>query len=314
MGRIRKTRVFSYVMISALLSSLIAPLAGISPIANAQTSVQPVEMPFFNTDYARVFQNADGTVSSKIYFAPVNYKDTTGNFRHINTDLVSNGNGGYAVHENRFDTTFSGTANAPTLQTVKYQGKQVSFSLVPTSVAQQINSHVLSNPQAGTSQIDHNQINFNGVYPNVSLKEEVTSLGVKESIVLSKYMPGQNSFAFVLNTNGVTPRIAADGSVEFVDQNGQTVFFIPHGVMQDSNVDPNSGNPVQSNAVTYQLKSVQGQTVLVVSVDESWLADSSRIYPVYIDPPINIKSQLTHRCLRVQFESDHQLQWYVRFI
>jgi hypothetical protein len=62
--------------------------------------------------------------------------------------------------------------------------------------------------------------------------------------------------------------------------------------MQDSNVDPHSGDPASSNAVTYNLSTLGGKTVLTVSVDESWLADPSRVYPVYIDPTFSIQSQL----------------------
>lgn len=291
-----KIRLISYTMITALFTSLLSPLIGTIPAALADTtssSSQPTELQAYDTEYSNVYRNPDGTITSKIYFAPVNYQTEDGNFHPINTDLVSDSNGGYKVNQNRFTTQFGAASDSSNLETVNYNGNQVSFQLAPLSMTNALGSQVFSNPQHTSPSTDHSTITYSGVYPDVSLKEEVTSLGVKETIVLNKYVPGLHSFAFVLNTKGVTPQIAKDGSVDFVDTVGNTVFNIPPGIMQDSNVDPHSGDPQQSNAVTYQLQTVGGKTVLMVSVDEKWLAAPSRVYPVSIDPTINIQSQIT---------------------
>lgn len=285
----------AFLMIISLFGTLTSSFANVgTTVAKADTaSSAPVEMPAFETPYSRVFSNPDGTVSSDVYFAPVNYPGQHGNLHHIDTTITSDSNGGYKVDKNLFTTTFGAASDSSGLETVTYKGKTVSFQLASSSIAGTIGSQVFSNLQHVVPSADQSKITYSGVYPEVSLKEVVTSLGVKEEIVLNKYLPGLHSFAFVLNTNGVTPKIAQDGSVEFLDSSGNELFDIPPGIIQDSNVDPHSGDPQQSNAVTYQLKTVGGKTVLVVSVDEKWLADSSRVYPVYIDPTFNIQSQLT---------------------
>lgn len=287
MGQNKKIRIISYVTISALLSSLVVPFTGNLPMAQAATKASsPVELQSFDTEYANVYRNPDGTLFSKVYFAPVNYKDKLGNFQHIDTDIQPNSDATFGVTKNVFETQFGSAGNSSSLDTVTYQGKKVSFSLVPTSISGKMDSHTFTNPGHVKPTTNHNEIHYDGVYPSVSLQERVTSSGVKEAFVLKKYQSGLHSFAFVVNTDGVAPKIASDGSVHFVDQNGKTVFLIPHGIMQDSNIDPQSGDPQTSNAVTYGLQQITGKTILTVSVDENWLADPSRKYPVYVDPTI----------------------------
>jgi hypothetical protein len=240
----------------------------------------------YDTEYGNVYKNPDGTISSKVYFTPVNYKGVDQNFHHIDTNITSDPSGGYQVSKNLFTTHFASAADSSNLETLKYKGKQVSFALAPTSLTSSFASSTFSKPQHIAPSTNHSMITFSNVYPSVSLEEQVTSVGVKEMFVLKKYQPGLHSFVFVLNTDGVTPELAKDGSVDFIDSTGNTVFYIPHGIMQDSNVDPHSDEPQQSSGVTYALKQIDGKSVLMVSVDETWLSDPSRVYPVYIDPSI----------------------------
>ena len=86
-----------------------------------------------------------------------------------------------------------------------------------------------------------------------------------------------------LALEGVTPRLADDGSVELVDA-GAVVGRIPAGFMEDSARDPHSGDGARSEDVTYELIQQGTGWALRVTADRAWLDDDARVYPVVVDP------------------------------
>ncbi|MFD1674143.1 polymorphic toxin type 8 domain-containing protein [Alicyclobacillus fodiniaquatilis] len=296
-----RSHIFRKIGISFLATALLGSFAALFPdvnpvMASTQTSSdQPsktIEVTALENGYTDVYRNPDGTITSDNFFTPVNYEDQ-GTWHHINTNLVPDSKGGFSVTKNRFTTQFAKSSDDSNVETVDYQGHQITFTPVGTSIASKLGSNVFGNLKSVTGQSSHNSISYSGLYPNVSLEEQVTSLGVKEVLVLNKYTPGLHSFSFVVNDDGLTPKIQTDGSILFEDSKGNTVFTMPAGYMQDSNIDPQTDEPAESNAVKYSISTVSGKTILTVSVDESWLASSQRVYPVYVDPSINVQSQLS---------------------
>jgi hypothetical protein len=178
----------TWLVVSSLLTFLVTPYLDSFPVAKASTRTSPsgpVELPAFENNDTRVFQNPDGTLTSKIYFSPVNYTGQHGNLHHIDTTLSPDPNGGYKVEKNRFVTQFGAASDSPSLETVTYKGKNVSFALAPSTFAGSLGAQTFSKLQHATPSTDHSTITYNGVYGDVSLKEEVTSLGVKETLVLN---------------------------------------------------------------------------------------------------------------------------------
>jgi hypothetical protein len=77
---------------------------------------------------------------------------------------------------------------------------------------------------------------------------------------------------FPLRLTGVRAAMGPVGSVVFTDKRGTVVGAIG-GVMEDSKVDPRSGDGAISKGVTYHLVSVAGQPALRVTLDKAWLND-----------------------------------------
>jgi RHS repeat-associated protein len=111
--------------------------------------------------------------------------------------------------------------------------------------------------------------------------------GVKESLVLASAAAG-STFAFHVSLNGVTARVAADGSVEFVDSSGTVTARMPVGFMRDSKFNRASGGFTESSGVSYSVTSLSAAGfTLTVSLDSTWLADRARVWPVTVDPSLN---------------------------
>ncbi len=85
--------------------------------------------------------------------------------------------------------------------------------------------------------------------------------------------------------SGVTPEWdEASGSVLFLDRLGRVKVSIPPGFMTDSTINPASGLPARSNNVKYTLVRQGVGWALQVDLDEAWLNDPARVYPVVVDP------------------------------
>src|SRR6185369_3692951 len=69
---------------------------------------------------------------------------------------------------------------------------------------------------------------------------------------------------------------------------------IPPGFMVDSSFDPLTGGQTRSNNVRYTLVPRGQGWVLQVDLDQAWLADPARRFPVMVDPPIGVDSDDTY--------------------
>ena len=98
--------------------------------------------------------------------------------------------------------------------------------------------------------------------------------------------PASSSFTFALNSPGLTPVAASDGSINFLDKAGNTVATMPHPYATDSTPDDRRGSGQMTVGVAYSLIAAGSTTLLRVSVDPAWLA--SAVYPVYVDPSVNV--------------------------
>jgi len=127
------------------------------------------------------------------------------------------------------------------------------------------------------------KVGYTGVLPNTDLDYEITAGEVKETIILRKPPTGgRSSWRFRLGTEGLTPRLAGDGAVVLIDGTGAVVMVMPPIVTWDS-----SGAADRPPAMTgglYDLEQVKDGWLLTVAVDEAWLRDPARVYPVRVDP------------------------------
>jgi hypothetical protein len=217
-----------------------------------------------------VYANADGTYTRRIHAGRVNFKAASGTWTPIDTSLVKGAGGRFVEKANDVGVEVAGSADASTLVSVSTDA-----------------GHVLGFGLQGAAAVKASVVGDTATYasalPGVDVVESPTADGVKESLVLQSASAG-SSWVFPLQLKGLTARMAGDGSVEFVDSTGAVRQVFPHGFMQDSKVDPVSGLAAMSPGVTYSLETLAGGPALRVSVDQGWLTDPGRVFPVTVDP------------------------------
>ncbi|MBU1130489.1 hypothetical protein KKE45_04185, partial [Patescibacteria group bacterium] len=130
------------------------------------------------------------------------------------------------------------------------------------------------------------------VYQGVDLSYQITEKGLKEEIIIKNpaSIPSPVEFPFFLKINNGKLETQDNGTIVAFDKEGQQIFHIPRGWMKDSrgaisydvkyNLTPqtDSANPA-SDQNTY---------LLTITVDQDWLKDPSRVYPITIDPSIEV--------------------------
>ncbi|GAB1695070.1 LamG-like jellyroll fold domain-containing protein [Krasilnikovia sp. M28-CT-15] len=247
-----------------------------------------------STARSDVFDNADGSVTTRTYSGAANYRGKDGKFQPIDPDLKKRSDGRLHMAANSLDASLATKAPATTEAPAQAApgtpadapakapeaAAQLAALKLPTGESV---GYTLDGAAPVTPTIDGNTATYPGILPQTDLEMQTFDAGFKETFVLrSKDAP--SSWTFPLALKGLTPRVAEDGSIELRNTDGKAVAWFPKGSMQDSKVDPHSGAPAESGGVTYQLTERDGVTVLRVEADRNWLNDPARVYPVRVDP------------------------------
>ncbi|PZG00164.1 Teneurin-1 [Micromonospora deserti] len=241
-----------------------------------------------STARSDVFTNADGSITTRTYNRPVNYRAADGTWQKIDSNLTRRSDGRLHVTANRLGLAVAGdprqTRTAPGTRAVEagteVEAPELARLTLPSgeSVGYRLEGSALGAPQVtGATAF------YRDVLPYTDLELTTFDAGIKETLIL-RSPEAASSWLFPLRLTGLTPRLTDDGSVELLNGAGTAVAWFPHGSMQDSKVDPKSGAPAESANVRFELVTVDGGPALKVVADEAWLRDPAREYPVRVDP------------------------------
>jgi RHS repeat-associated protein len=211
-----------------------------------------------------VYQNPDGSYTRRVYQHPINARTADGAWTPIDTTLQRGGDGRLRAGQGVAD--LAGHANDPALVTIQLD-----------------ESHALSYGLAGAADVAPVVKDDTAVYPEVlpgvDLSLESLASGTKESLVLrSADVP--TSYSFPLRLRGLTARLEADGSITLRDSGNAVRATIPQGSMSEARMDSAPG------AVHYRL---DGEDLTIV-LDQAWLHDRARVFPVTVDPTVALDS------------------------
>lgn len=232
------------------------------------------EIPGKGAPERQVFANADGTETTRFFSGRQMFRGRDGQWSKVDSTLVADETqgSGWRVAADSLQKRFASTANAERLATVELaEGKSVAFGVAGAAAVR--------GKASGDSVV------YPSVRPDADLRLQATAAGVKELIVL-RSADAPAVWDFPLELSGLTAVLANSGGVELRDAAGAVVGYIPPGYMEDSNIDPRSGDGSRSEDVRYELLGSPGSQVLRLSADHAWLADPSRKFPVLVDPTV----------------------------
>ncbi|WP_330277029.1 DNA/RNA non-specific endonuclease [Lentzea sp. NBC_00516] len=218
-----------------------------------------VERPGDRTETTQTFDNPDGTRTLRLHTAPNNVRQPDGSWQPIDLALTERG-GRWEPKVAGVRTGFALTSKG-NVATVAFDEKhRVEFSLDGAAEVR--------------GQADGASILYPQVHRGVGLRFTAQRTGLKEELVLDgPDVPA--TYTFTLRLNGLEPRLTDEGDIELTDGD-EVVGIVPAGFMQDA-----AG--VRSTAVRYSL-SKEDTWRLKVDLDQAWLRDKARAYPVVVDP------------------------------
>jgi RHS repeat-associated protein len=247
-----------------------APKADFTPMAKAgESHFDPKRSKIISrSTYTEEYLNPDGTHSVRQSTKPLNIELADGTWTPVNTALtVDNASKRATAARNPLTPSMAGNATDPAVLRVVADGHAVSLGLDRAAPA--------------AAKVAGDGVSYADVAPSTDLGYEVTSGQVKETIKLKK-PPATSSWRFRLDAGDLTPAVDPSGEVRLTDAHGEAKLVIPPVETWDS-----AGGGDKAPAVTggaYGLERAGSAWWLTVSVDEKWLHDAKRVYPVTVDP------------------------------
>ena len=203
---------------------------------------------------------------TEVFANPIHYRNEAGKWRRIDPRLVAEGSG-VTNAADTVDVDIAESAHAEELAGVQLaDGLGVAFGVRGAADV--------------PGDADARSVTFDAVLPRVDITLTSIPGGVKEELVLAS-PDAPRVFEFPLTLDGLTPSIGHDGGVVLRDGAGKSRAVIPPGWMQDAS---GSAESSVSMGVAYAL--VEDGTVLRVTLDDAWLDEPDRVWPVTVDPTI----------------------------
>ena len=130
------------------------------------------------------------------------------------------------------------------------------------------------------------QVVYKNVYKDTDFEYIIGSEGLKENIILNSDNT-QTEFIAEYKANGLTPVQVNDKTIELQAEDGTVIYTINAPYMTDDNME-------YSDGITLTLSNVKNNKFKVATtLDEDWLNDNDRAYPVTVDPVIRTKQEYT---------------------
>jgi len=268
------------------------------PSASAFNEKTSVRMPAESSAKATMWRNADGTYTRQTFGEVVNYKAADGTWQPIDTTLKKASGGRWQVAANDLQISVRGTAGGSGGGAVvggsamALAAESTQDLVTMTLPSGEVIGYDLAGASIGTPSVSGGTAEYASVLPDTDLRIDALATEVKESLILHSAQAA-TSWTYPLNLQGVTASLDTDGAVIFSDSSGTTVARMPRGFMKDSSFDPRSGDAAYSHDVSYELTIVNGEPAVRVSVDQAWLADPARVFPVTVDPTVQQQDSTT---------------------
>ncbi len=261
-----------------------------NPVKNTEDSTATIigEVEEKRDEYTKVYKKDDGSYTAIMSKEPLHYLED-GVWQEIDSSMILQG-GLYTNTSNNFNVEFPKDIDSNESLTVENDGHSISFSVdnIDESSAVVENNIVESDtniPEADTAIAQtQSAVTYNDVAENTDLQYIVTPNSIKENIIVADKESVQSTYSFTFETNGLNTVKQDDGSVVFKDNSNNVKFRIPRPVMTDNSL-------AFSYDIAVSLTENADDTVtLIYTPSTEWVNDANRVYPIVIDPAIQIES------------------------
>ena len=278
-GRMQTRPIKLFALILALLVGLCSSIAiaygedasslAADEVALSAPSSEPkgTELEGKRTATSATYALPDGQRETRIYQAPINYRDDEGDWTPITEGFKSDGS---ALE----DRSHPFEIHLPS---------QVGSGPVRFEAGEQWISFELAGGDSGPAKLEPDgTVSYEVPDAKASFEYATLPEGVKETVELQgPSSPARIDYELTA-APGITPELLEDGSIVFLGEDGKAVAVMPAPTVSDaSTIAPDPKH------VSYSLSTEKdGAWSLAVEVDRAWLEASDRKWPVLVDPTL----------------------------
>ena len=220
--------------------------------------------------YTLIFKSNDGSNTMRVFSHPVKYIDERGETRDISLKIAQNKDGTFSAVDHMINANFSSSTEGEIEIALGYDNVEIEMKASGTPGLSR--NAVLSEDKRSLTYSFDDKTSY--VY-------SLTYLGIKENIVVSEYT-GQTEYKFILRTNGLHPIKIAD-SIFLADENGKIKASIGDIIIFTADEKNNTIGDLLFDTVIENL-----EYTFTISLDEAFLKSEKTLYPIIIDPTIEI--------------------------
>ena len=268
----------------------------------------------------------NGLRLATVYSSAIHY-ESNGQWKDIDNTLVSAVSGGKAVYQNaagawsvKFPQRLSGsdmisiTKDSHTVQfgmagEMRSTGDLVVASIGEIGRGETVGTLAVSNAQVATAQIQQidltaaraaaehpetvleklsSRLTYANVYPNTNVVYDLQGNQLKESVVLQRYDASLWGYRYTLNTGDLVPILREDQQIDLCHpKTNEVILTMPAPYMQDNNGET-------SYDVEVSLTRNGSNYLLSYYLPRAWLADTTRAWPVILDPVVSANSSYSN--------------------
>ena len=278
----KRRRLIALLLAFAALTAFSPP-----PLANAQVPERLYELTGKRTASSRTYLLDNGQLQTVVYAGDVHYLTEASRYEEIDNSITGcvtsrkSGEYSYQNRANRFTARFSSDMSQfPVL--LEYRDH--SIAMRPKGAAAATGTLYSDCSAEYKEAVDYyigasNSIVYADAYANIDLIYDSRDNGVKELIVI-KAPADRSEFEFELMLDNVTAAMAGD-KICFNDSGGRTIFTLGELFAVDA-----AGE--YTDDVSASLVTNQKSCSIKLRINENYLNDPQREYPIIIDPSVMV--------------------------
>ena len=278
----KRRRLIALLLAFAALTAFSPP-----PLANAQVPERLYELTGKRTASSKTYLLDNGQLQTVVYAGDVHYLTEASRYEEIDNSITGcvtsrkSGEYSYQNKANRFTARFSSDMSQfPVL--LEYRDH--SIAMRPKGAAAATGTLYSDCSAEYKEAVDYyigasNSIVYADAYANIDLIYDSRDNGVKELIVI-KAPADRNEFEFELMLDNVTAAMAGD-KICFNDSGGRTIFTLGELFAVDA-----AGE--YTDDVSASLVTNQKSCSIKLRINENYLNDPQREYPIIIDPSVMV--------------------------
>ena len=278
----KRRRLIALLLAFAALTAFSPP-----PLANAQVPERLYELTGKRTASSKTYLLDNGQLQTVVYAGDVHYLTEASRYEEIDNSITGcvtsrkSGEYSYQNRANRFTARFSSDMSQfPVL--LEYRDH--SIAMRPKGAAAATGTLYSDCSAEYKEAVDYyigasNSIVYADAYANIDLIYDSRDNGVKELIVI-KAPADRSEFEFELMLDNVTAAMAGD-KICFNDSGGRTIFTLGELFAVDA-----AGE--YTDDVSASLVTNQKSCSIKLRINENYLNDPQREYPIIIDPSVMV--------------------------